>query len=136
MKSVTNTSMMKIRNLVKKYRKQFQSIYSSIHSLSGDALVTKLQQLINLDNYFHFIAFNYLIMNGDYEDEVFLYIEPKNQRFEVIPWDYDDILKPSPHEGREERNRRYPDKKLFSWKNHWTLPSPATTNCIPSMNNR
>lgn len=98
----------------KKYRKQFQSIYSSIHSLSGDALVTQLEQIIDLDNYFHFIAFNYLIMNGDYEDEVFLYIEPKSQRFEVIPWDFDDILKATPHEGREERNRRYPDKKLFS----------------------
>ena len=98
----------------KKYRKQFQSIYSSIHSTSGDALVTRLQQLINLDNYFYYLAFNYLVMNGDYEDEAFLYIEPKSQLFEVIPWDYDDILKPVPHEGREERNRRYPDKRLFS----------------------
>lgn len=98
----------------KKYKKQFLSIYSSIHSMSGDALATQLQQLINLDNYFHFLAFNYLVMNGDYEDEVFLYIEPKNQLFEVIPWDYDDILKPVPHEGREVRNQRYPDKRLFS----------------------
>jgi len=102
------------KELAKNYKKQFQSIYASINELSGEALVTKLEQLINLDNYFHFIAFNYLIMNGDYADEVFLYIEPKNQRFEVIPWDYDDILRPVPHEGRVKRNSRYADKRLFS----------------------
>ncbi len=102
------------KELAKKYRKQFHTIYTSIHSLSGDALVIKLQDLINLDNYFYFLAFNYLVMNGDYEDEVFLFIEPENQRFEVIAWDYDDILKSGPHEGRVERNRRFPDKKLFS----------------------
>jgi spore coat protein H len=98
----------------KKYRKQFQSIYHSINTLSGDALVTELDKVLHLDNYFHFLAFNYLVMNGDYADEVFLYIEPKNQRFEVIPWDYDDILKSAPHEGRTERNKHHADKKLFS----------------------
>jgi spore coat protein H len=104
----------KDKELAKKYKKQFHTIYSSIHSLSGDALVTKLQELINLENYYYFLAFNYLVMNGDYADEVFFFIEPKNQRFEVIAWDYDDILKSTPHEGRVERSRRYPDKKLFS----------------------
>jgi len=104
----------KDKEQAKKYRKQFHAIYSNIHSLSGDVLATQLQEIINLDNYSYFLAFNYLVMNGDYADEVFLFIEPKNQRFEVIAWDYDDILKSGPHEGRLERNRRYPDKKLFS----------------------
>lgn len=104
----------KDKEAAKSYKKQFHSIYSSINSLKGEALITQLQKLIDLDNYFYFIAFNYLIMNGDYADEVFLYINPTNQQFKVIAWDYDDILKPTPHEGRAERTRRYPDKKLFS----------------------
>jgi spore coat protein H len=98
----------------KKYRKQFYSMYSDISTLSDDNLAKQLSQRINLDNYFQFLAFNYLVMNGDYADEVFFYIEPKNQWFEVIPWDYDDILRPVPHEGRTLRNKEFSDKKLFS----------------------
>lgn len=98
----------------KKYRKQFQSIYSGINSKSGNALAAHLQKIINLDNYFQFIGFNYLVTNGDYADEVFFYIEPQHEWFEVIPWDYDDILRPVPHEGRTVRNQQFQDKKLFS----------------------
>ena len=55
-------------------------------------------------------------MNGDYADEVFLYIPKGMKRFDVLPWDYDDILRPSPHEGFEARNA-VPDfktKLIFS----------------------
>jgi spore coat protein H len=102
------------KEAAKKYKKQFQSIYSIIKSPSETEQVEQLSKVINLDNYFRFLAFNYLVMNGDYADEVFFYIEPKSQLFELIPWDYDDILKPMPHEGRAERNREFADKKMFS----------------------
>jgi spore coat protein H len=102
------------KEAAKKYRKQFQSIYSNIHSLQGDALAVQLQKILNLDAYFRFLAFNFLIMNGDYADEVFFYIEPQHDWFEVIPWDYDDILRFSPHEGRAARNKEHADKKIFS----------------------
>ena len=102
------------KDLAKQYKKQFQSIYSGINTLSSDALAKQLRQTLNIDNYFQFLAFNYLVMNGDYADEVFLYIEPKNQWFEVIPWDYDDILRPVPHEGRTMRNKEFSDRKIFS----------------------
>jgi hypothetical protein len=98
----------------KKYKKQYQSIYSSINSLKGEALAAQLAETINLESYFRFLGFNYLVLNGDYADEVFLYIDPQQQKFAVIPWDYDDILKPVPHEGRTARNREYPDRKIFS----------------------
>ena len=98
----------------KSYKKQFQSIYSIIKSSTEKDQVAQLNKVINLENYFQFLGFNYLVMNGDYADEVFFYIEPKNQVFELIPWDYDDILKPMPHEGRAERNREFADKKIFS----------------------
>ncbi len=96
------------------YKKQFQSIYSIIKSSSEKEQVDRLNKVINLENYFQFLGFNYLAMNGDYADEVFFFIEPKTQVFELIPWDYDDILKPMPHEGRAERNREFADKKIFS----------------------
>lgn len=102
------------KEVAKKYKKQFQSIYSGISSMSDEEFAKQLQPIINIDNYFQFLAFNYLVMNGDYADEVFLYIEPKNQWFEVIPWDYDDILRPVPHEGRSLRNKEFTDKKIFS----------------------
>jgi len=102
------------KEAAKTYKKQFQSIYSIIKSTSESEQVAQLNKVINLDNYFQFLAFNYLVMNGDYADEVFFYVDPKNQLFELIPWDYDDILKPVPHEGRVERNREFADKKIFS----------------------
>jgi spore coat protein H len=98
----------------KKYKKQFQSMYSAAFSRPPDSLVARLHRVINLDKYFQFIGFNYLIMNGDYSDEVFFYIEPTKNRFAIIPWDYDDILRPVPHEGRSERNQEFTKKKLFS----------------------
>lgn len=38
------------------------------------------------------LAFNYLIRNGDYTDELFLYLTGKGNQFQIIPWDYDDIF--------------------------------------------
>ena len=102
------------KEAAKKYKRQFLSIYSIIKSSSEKEQVEQLNKVINLDSYFKFLAFNYLVMNGDYADEVFFYIEPKNQLFELIPWDYDDLLRPVPHEGRAERNREFADKKIFS----------------------
>jgi len=98
----------------KKYKKQFQSIYSGISSMKGGDLESHLQKVINLDSYLQYIAFNFLIMNGDYADEVFFYINPEKQWFEVIAWDYDDILKPFPHEGLTARNKEFADKRIFS----------------------
>lgn len=100
------------KNAAKTYRKQFQSIYYTI--ANEDEKANQLEKIINLENYFRFIGFNYLVTNGDYADEVFFYIEPTHQWFEVIPWDYDDILRPIPHEGRTERNKAFTDKKIFS----------------------
>ncbi len=88
----------------KKYKQQYLDIYKNIEKHHGDDLLKFLNSKLYLDHYFKWIAFNYLIMNGDYADELYLYVLPENGLFDVIPWDYDDILKPVPHEGREARN--------------------------------
>jgi spore coat protein H len=98
----------------KEYRKQFESIYSNIRFMNEQELAAYLQKAVNMDVYSRFLAFNYLMMNGDYSDEVFFYIEPQHQWFEVIPWDFDDILRANPHEGRIARNEEFVDKKIFS----------------------
>lgn len=102
------------KEMAKKYKKQFQSIYSPSFNRPPDSLATRLHRVINLEKYFQFIGFNYLITNGDYSDEVFFYIEPTKKWFEIIPWDYDDIMRPIPHEGRSDRGLEFVDKKFFS----------------------
>jgi len=102
------------KEVAKKYRKQFQSIYSDMRSMKEEMFAQQLGQTIDLESYFKFIGFNYLIMNGDYADEVFFYIDPQDNKFEIIPWDFDDILKPVPHEGRVARNKEFAKAKIFS----------------------
>ncbi|HQQ83786.1 MAG TPA: CotH kinase family protein [Cyclobacteriaceae bacterium] len=100
----------------KKYKAQFTSVYDDINKLHGQSLYDRLNAKVNLDHYFKWIAFNYLIMNGDYADELYLYISPNDGRYEVIPWDYDDILRPVPHEGMAARNavEGFKSKYIFS----------------------
>jgi len=60
------------------------------------------------------LAFNFIVRNGDYSDEVFFYIEPEIQKYRIIPWDYDDIFASAPHEGSLQRNKAIGDKLIFS----------------------
>jgi len=60
------------------------------------------------------LAFNFLVRNGDYSDEVFFYIDPEINKYRIIPWDYDDIFATVPHEGYSERKKMIGDKMLFS----------------------
>jgi len=88
----------------KRYKQQYLSVYEDLGEFHGEDLYTRLDGKINLDHYFKWLGFNYLIMNGDYADELYLYITPGTRQFDVIPWDYDDILRPVPHEGLAVRN--------------------------------
>jgi len=67
-----------------------------------------------MENYLKLLAFNFLVRNGDYSDEVFFYIDPEINKFRVIPWDYDDIFALAPHEGKDERKKNIGDKLIFS----------------------
>jgi hypothetical protein len=67
-----------------------------------------------MDQYFKWLAFNYLIKNGDYTDELFLFLVAGENRFDIIPWDYDDIFQRQPHESYARRNKVLDHKLLFS----------------------
>ena len=70
--------------------------------------------MVHLDHYFKWLAFNYLIKNGDYTDELFLYLDEDENRFDIIPWDYDDIFMRQPHDGFDKRNQVLDHQLLFS----------------------
>lgn len=101
------------KEVLKNYRNQYQSLYQT-NKLKDNALYEHICKAINTEHYFKWIGFNYLIMNGDYSDELFLYINPTTKIFEVIAWDYDDIFKAIPHEGLEVRTKAFTDHMIFS----------------------
>ena len=82
------------------YVARFQEIYSILTELEGAELYEALSQRINLQQYFRKMGIDYLLMNGDYTDEVFLYsmVQEDTIRYQLIPWDYDDIFTTPPHE--------------------------------------
>jgi hypothetical protein len=100
----------------KKYKKQFLTLYNDIYHYKGEALYQQLSNTLLIDHYFDWLAFNYLVMNGDYSDELYLYIVQGTSRFDIIPWDYDDTFKAAPHEGMQARNAvaGFQEKLVFS----------------------
>jgi len=82
------------------YVARFNEIYSILTELEGAELYEALSQRINLQQYFRKMGIDYLLMNGDYTDEVYLYSKMQQDkiRYQLIPWDYDDIFTSQPHE--------------------------------------
>jgi len=80
----------------------------------GEALYDSLNNILDMEQYYRWLAFNYIVLNGDYTDEVYAYYDEGTQKFGIIPWDYDDIFAPSPHEGWQERNMKMKHKLIFS----------------------
>lgn len=101
---------------LKKYRKQFKQIHKSIKETDSSDYYETLDAQIDMQAYMRWLAFNYLVRNGDYTDELFCYILPDSDgmRFSIMPWDFDDIMAREPHEGKEGRAHFNKDKLLFS----------------------
>jgi len=102
------------RSETKRYLDYYDEIYRNIGRYQGEELYNKLSLRIDMDDYMKWLAFNYIVHNGDYSDEVFFYIDPETDKFRVIPWDYDDIFALFPHEGRDESKKVIGDKLIFS----------------------
>ena len=102
------------RDDVRTYKKYYSQIYKDLNKLEGVELYNALSEKLDLDSYMKWLAFNFLVRNGDYSDEVFFYIEPQIKKYRIIPWDYDDIFASAPHEGSLQRNKIIGDKLIFS----------------------
>ena len=85
---------------VQDYIDAFNQIYIRIKDYQEAELFEKLEEVLDVRQYMQKIAFDYLIKNGDYTDEIYLYDEPGDDeiRFNVLAWDLDDIFADLPHE--------------------------------------
>lgn len=98
----------------REHMKSLRNIPKLTKALEGQELYDSLNVVLHMGHYFKWLAFNYLIKNGDYTDELFLYLDKGENRFDIIPWDYDDIFQRQPHESYERRNKVLDHKLLFS----------------------
>lgn len=87
---------------------------SYANNIKGESLSQVYHSVIDMDAYYKWLAFNYLVLNGDYLDELFFYPDEKSGKLTIIPWDYDDIFRSEPREGWEERNKHLQNSLLFS----------------------
>ena len=96
------------------YSNYYEQIYGALNKNEGEELYKTLSNWIDLDIYMKWLAFNFIVRNGDYTDEVFFYIDPVIKKFSIIPWDYDDLFFIAPHEGNAERKKLPLEKLIFS----------------------
>ena len=98
----------------KQDRENFNLIYKSLNKYNGEELYKILSDLLDMDTYLKWIAFNFFVKNGDYTDEVFFYVDKSINKFNIIPWDYDDLFAAAPHEGNILNKKLRADKMFFS----------------------
>jgi spore coat protein H len=98
----------------KTYKRLYIQMYKTLKEFEGEALYQALLEYIDVDFYMKWLAFNFLVHNGDYSDEVFFYLDPEINKFRIIPWDYDDIFAVTPHEGLKQRYKMIGNKLIFS----------------------
>jgi spore coat protein H len=99
-----------------KYEEAFLAIYNDFVQKEGKEFYEELSEVLDVEQYFTWMAFNFLIGNKDYTDEVFFFNKASGDciKFGIIPWDYDDIFMEYPHEGYIVRQLNYGDKLAFS----------------------
>ncbi len=102
------------REDIKKYRGYFVQLYRNLNKYEGEEFSKIISERLDLNNYMRWLAFNFFVRNGDYTDEAYFYVDPDNDKFRIIPWDYDDIFALFPHEGIEQNRKIIGDKMFFS----------------------
>jgi len=99
---------------IQSQKQKFKQIYKVLDKYEGEVLYAALSQMIDLDMYMKWLAFNFYVRNGDYTDEVYFYIDPVTLKYKIIPWDYDDIFAKQPHEGTEKKMQSVGHTLIFS----------------------
>lgn len=99
---------------IRKHCENFKLIYKYLGRYEGEELYGMISPLIDLEHYMKWLGFNFLVRNGDYTDEVHFYYDRSNNKFGIIPWDYDDLFFSAPHEGSDAKAELIGSKLLFS----------------------
>jgi spore coat protein H len=102
------------KNDYKRYKKEFKHLYTLCKQYRGTTLADSLEKHLDLEEYMQWLAFNRLVRNGDYTDEVYFYFDTVKNKFRIVPWDYDDLFSIHPHEGIEERKKTEGGSLIFS----------------------
>lgn len=99
-----------------KYEEAFLTIYNELIQKEGSVFYEELSEVLDVEQYCTWMAFNYLIGNRDYTDEIFFFNNASGDsiKFGIIPWDYDDVFVDNPHEGYVIRFLNFGDKLAFS----------------------
>lgn len=99
---------------IRTYKGYFTDIYKSVKKYDGEEFYNILSEMLNTEEYMKWLAFNFFVRNGDYTDEVYFYIDPVTKKYNIIPWDYDDLFSTFPHEGNTASRKDLGDKLFFS----------------------
>ena len=103
------------KDTAREIKQRFRTLYKATQgNLNDEELHSELSKHLNLESYFSWLAFNHLFQNGDYSDEVYFMWNTQSGKFDIIPWDLDDIFRNAPHEGYQKRNLVLENKLIFS----------------------
>ncbi len=92
-----------------------------VNSPKQAQIVDELAQQMDIDNYLRWTAFNRIVRNGDFVDEVYFYGKKgkSNQNyFNVFPWDLDDAFAETMHFGPSNSLRvdEAEEKQMFGFE--------------------
>lgn len=78
------------------------SIYTDIATKKDATLFNSLRQKMDIESYMRWMTMNSLLLNGDFPDEIFFYVDASMYAsgriyFRVSPWDFDDLFHTSMH---------------------------------------
>ena len=97
-------------------RSDYEKTFEEFAGLSGEPLVARFRELMNLDQYLLWLASNALLQNGDSVDELWLLAEdnPTPQArarpyYTFFAWDPDDVFNPC-HSRLRERTAPAPER--------------------------
>ncbi|MBN2862437.1 MAG: CotH kinase family protein, partial [Bacteroidales bacterium] len=102
------------KDVTKYYRNIFRQMYRALDRYEGEELYKLLSDWLDIDAYMKWLAFNLFIRNGDYTDEVFFFVDPATGKYDIIPWDYDDLFAKTPHEGKTDNLKSSEGRLIFS----------------------
>jgi hypothetical protein len=83
---------------IKQITQSLDSLYANLNKYTGNELLAKLKDQMDLESYIKLIVMNSLFRNGDGADEVYFYVDSELYSkgkiyFRIMPWDFDDLFK-------------------------------------------
>lgn len=110
---------------VEVHRQALKQVFRDLKKLRGQELLNSLERRMNFRGYLRLVAMNYLVKNGDFFDELYLFSKTQadgSLYFDVFPWDLDDTFAAQMHLARipgyanNGRSERMQKQMLYSFE--------------------